>query len=165
MDNNALTIKVFDGNKDGWMRWDYPEKNFPSDVDVSVSATVDDSESSGLWEYGLGVRYYTANEKYFYYMLSITSDAQWYFLSHDAKGFNTLQQGKIKDFDPTKSNKLNVIATGNKFEFFLNNKKLGEAEDDSIKKQKSYYVILSGTADDKDSSVSVSFKNLLVLKP
>jgi hypothetical protein len=147
------------------MRWDYPEKNFSSDVDVSVSATVDESDSGGSWEYGLGVRYYTASDKYFYYLLTITSGNEWYFSSHDTNGFKTLKNGKLKDFDPSKSNKLNVIATGDNFEFFLNNKKLGEVNDDSLDKQKSYYVILMGTAGDDSSSISVTYKNLLVLKP
>lgn len=165
MEDNALTIKVFEGTKDGWMRWAGPDKLFPPDVDVSVSATVDESESSGSWEYGLGVRYYAEDDKYFYYMLTITGDAQWYFSSHNEDGFKTIKKGKLSDFDPSKSNKLNILVVDNKFELFFNNKKLADIEDDTLESQKSYYIILSGTSDDKDSSVSVSFKNLLVLKP
>jgi hypothetical protein len=164
-ENNTLTIQIFEGTKDGWLRGVIPNKVMPSDVDVSVSAVVDDGDSSGKWEYGIGVRYYSQDKTYTYYLLSLTSSDKWVFSSYDGKKSHIIEQGEIKDFDPTKSNKLNIIAVGDKFEFFLNNKKLGESQDDSLEDQSPSYVMLLGTASDEDSSITVNFKNLLVLKP
>jgi hypothetical protein len=168
--DGALTIDVNHTDTKGLIRWTTAAVDLPADVDVTVTASVDSAKTKGLWSYGIGVRYYsegtTKNNGYFY-LYEIISDGTWAVTRFNGaeKSTTIVKATDIPNFDSTRANKISLIATGDHFEFYLNNKKLGEADDNNGADVTKYKFALAASTFDDKSSVSASFTDLLIANP
>jgi hypothetical protein len=164
--NNELMVKVNPGQTNGKARFASPTFDFPEDVDVTVTAQVNDTEVQGSWYYGIGLRTYLVDQSTNVYMFLVFNSGEWGFLLLQNNSLKYIvNPTKIDGFDFTVPNKFHVIAKGNTFQFFLNNKKLGEAKDSAIKGQPAYSTALISGAMDEKSQVTARFTDLLILKP
>ncbi len=162
--DGALVIQVL--SKD-YMRWSSPRAvKFPADVDVIVTAKTINPDPSGDWSYGVGARYnFTSDGKRYLYFFEVTGTGEWDFAKFDGadKILFIVKLTKITgNFNPKAANELRMVARGSHFEFYLNGKKLGEADDDSIVGEESSIVLLASTLT-KASKVTVNFIDLMVL--
>ncbi|MEP7288529.1 MAG: hypothetical protein ABI947_22485 [Chloroflexota bacterium] len=166
--DNSLIIKTFKGTKDGILRWIGPAADLPADVDVTVTVDADEKLSVGSYSYGVGVRYYAnKNNDAYFYLFQVLNTGEWMFTRYNGADdpVVVVERTKIKSFSNKVANKINITAVGNHFEFFINNKKVGEADDDQLEVQKSYTLVLTATCFDEKSSAAATFTGLVVAIP
>jgi hypothetical protein len=140
---------------------------FPPDVDVSVNVKANNPHSSGNWTYGIGVRDHTKdNERHIYFFEIVgTGDFQFvYYNSQSNPAFRTLLKKKISGvrFDPKAENSLRFVAVGNHFEFYLNEVKIGEADDDTVEPPAESNIVLDAATLSQVSTLKVTFSNFIV---
>ena len=164
--NNALTIEV---TKKEWIRWTLPGAlvKFPNDVDVTVTVSAVNPDVSGEWSYGLGVRDFLDNKDEFVYLFRVIGTGEWVFSKLDgSNGLVTLIKAtalpKAANYKPKASNILRMTASGSHFEFYVNNTKVGEADDDSLTPPDESSIVLVAGTYSKASRIKAAFTEVVV---
>jgi hypothetical protein len=165
LDDGVFTVKINKGSDGGLLRWYRPGKSttFPADIDTSVTVTPDVKASEGTWYYGIGVRYYAQGDNYYAYFVAVTGAGKWAFARLDGDKVTTLTDLEtIKNFKVDQPHRLRLVAVGDEFTFYLDDRKLGSTTDSELKLQKNNQVILLADASDADSTIRVSFDDFVV---
>jgi hypothetical protein len=97
-------------------------------------------------------------------MFRVNGDGTWEFNKLEGSSGATaiVDPTTIKSFHAEDDNTLRVTAIGDHFEFFLNGKKLGEADDDTLEKQDSYKVFLAAGTYKGLNKLTVDFTDFIV---
>lgn len=159
--NNALSFQI---NKESWFMWTFPKTKFPADIDMTATVLNPDPDPNGMWNYGIGVRGYTTDDQDYFYMFRVSGDSTWEFDKLEGSAGNTfiIEPTPLKTFHPEDENALRITVVGDHFEFFLNGKKLGEVDDESLEKQDEYLIFLTaGTYKDSDK-LTANFTEVIV---
>jgi hypothetical protein len=161
--DGALTIKTIVAE---WIQWTFPEPTLPSDVDASVTAQAVDPDKANEWYYGIAVRGRAVGQSNGFYLLSVSGDGSWSFeVTPDADKYTTLTKGKLKDFKPDDATTLRVVAVGAHFTLYVNDLKVGVADDSSLEVLDANLVMLAGGNYTKTASQLVKFTDLKVVAP
>jgi hypothetical protein len=164
--NNALTIEV---TKKEWIRWTLPGAllKFPNDIDVTVTVSASNPDVTGEWSYGLGVRDYLDNKDEFVYMFRVVGTGEWVFTKLDGSNglvpiIKATTLPKQVNYKPKGSNTLRMTAVGSHFEFYVNDVKVGEADDDTLAPPEESSIILVAGTYSKASRIKAVFTSVVV---
>jgi hypothetical protein len=140
---------------------------FPADVDVSVNVKANNPHSSGNWTYGIGVRDHTKDNERHIYFFEIVGSGNYQFVYYNSQSnpaFRTILREKINgvQFDPKAENTLRFVAVGNHFEFYLNDVKVGEADDDTVEPPAESNIVLDAATGSQVPNLKVTFSNFVV---
>jgi hypothetical protein len=140
---------------------------FPPDVDVSVNVKANNPHSSGNWMYGIGVRDHTKDNERHIYFFEIVGDGNYQFVYYNSQSnpaFRTIRRERISgvSFDPKAENTLRFVAVGNHFEFYLNDEKIGEIDDDTVEPPAESNIVLDAATGSQVSTLKVTFSNFIV---
>jgi hypothetical protein len=134
---------------------------------VTVTATVTDADPNGDSLFGIALRGFTRSQQDFLYLYLVSSSGKWQFARiNGSNGLeNTVRLTPIKSgiFKADDANTLRVIAVGSHFQFYLNGKKVSEANDSKLKApQETYVGLIAGTYTNSEHSTT-AFTDMTVL--
>jgi hypothetical protein len=140
---------------------------FPADVDVSVNVKATNPHSSGSWTYGIGVRDHTKDNERHIYFFEILGSGNYQFVYYNSQSnpaFRVVKREKISGvtFDAKAENTLRFVAVGNHFEFYLNDVKVGEADDDTVEPPAESNIVLDAATGSQVPTLKVTFSNFIV---
>ncbi len=167
-DNSAM--KIGDGvlslalKKTGTSDWAMPDMTFPNDITAEVELATTVKPSKGDWGAALAIRSDTRDTKGSFYLFEVTGLGEWRFVTSTPDSTDVQKSGKLKDWDPTATNKLKVQVEGNSFTYWVNDQKVGVFEDDSINSDPStdrYAGLFLATSKDAPK-VTVEFSNFTI---
>jgi hypothetical protein len=94
----------------------------------------------------------------------VFGDGSWQFAVHPkAQTSTVLTDGQLSDFKPDAVTKLRIVALGSHFELYINDVKVGTADDSTLETVEANQIILLGGTADKTISQLVKFTNLAVV--
>jgi len=164
--DGALHVEI---TKESLLQWSWPRTRFPADVDVTVTVTNLEPDPAAEWSYGIGLRGFRDNDGNHFYLFETFGNGKWAFSTISGEGdlkTNTIVKlTTLKSdvgFDPEGTNTLRARIVGNHFDFYVNGKKVGEADDDSLEAQKSNLLLMVSSTSSKTPVVRATFSNLIV---
>ncbi len=165
VEDNSLIIDL---SKAQWIQWSYPRAMlFPADVDVTVTVINTDPDPAGTWTYGIGVRNYVDNGEEFMYLFEIAGTSNWLFSRlQGSEGIKVIQKATTirgVKFTSDAENELRIVAVGSHFEFYLNGKKIGEADDDTITPPDESRIVLAAANYSKTDKTVAVFTDFTVV--
>ena len=113
--------------KSGWNFWDWPSMQNVTDFTASVD--VHHTNGSKVDGYGLVMRVSGGN----FYVFEINDEGRFEFQLRYLEDYSTLLTGKTKSIQPYATNQVTVQAIGSHFTIYVNNVKIGEADDATLK--------------------------------
>jgi hypothetical protein len=163
------TIDITDGAlridtlRPSQLQWTSPAVTFPADIDVTVTAQAIKPDKNNGWDYGLGLRGRDVDTSSGFYYLDVFGDGTWQFAVHPKTQTATvITGGQLSDFKPDATTKLRIVALGSHFELYINDVKVGTADDSALDAVEANQIILMGGTTDKTPSQLVKFTNLAV---
>jgi hypothetical protein len=117
--------------------------------------------------YGIGVRDHTKDNERHIYFFEIVGDGNYQFVYYNSQSnpaFRTIRRERISgvSFDPKAENTLRFVAVGNHFEFYLNDEKIGEIDDDTVEPPAESNIVLDAATGSQVSTLKVTFSNFIV---
>ncbi|MBX3080698.1 MAG: hypothetical protein KF716_03625 [Anaerolineae bacterium] len=158
----------FSTEKEGYANWAVPDVTVPDDIDVQVTATVIDPDSSGNWNFALILRADTRDSDASFYHFGVGGDGSYEFSIRRKNPENyaeNIKSGKISGFNVNRPIKLRVLAQGDTFAFFVNGKQVDTFKDSSVSTDadtEKYLGFMVGTYSGVERN-EVEFTDLLVM--
>jgi hypothetical protein len=161
MEGGAYTVKMLKTNHSAW-----PSLGllFPEDVEVQVDFMLPNTNSAIDWGAGIGLRSSERGSAASFYAYEVSATGKWGLYFHDSNNkWKTIKYGKVGSrVDPKKANTMRIVASGNLFTLYLNNRELARITDKTIPTDGNpKYVMLFASAPD-EGTVEVAFRNFQV---
>ncbi len=143
---------------DDFVWWSIPDTGEVSDLYLAVDVQLVDGVSNA--QYGLVFR---RGENKDYYLLLVRDDGYYDFVGVLGGDWtNLISQAKAPAIEPGRVNRLEIVATGTQFTFYINGEYAGEYSDDQLTQGKPALVV--GLSKAGDTSV-VEFDNFELRAP
>ncbi|MCS6871555.1 MAG: hypothetical protein NZ571_08865 [Anaerolineae bacterium] len=161
---NAVSISV---SKEAIAVWATPALTVPEDVEIEVEARAINPDRSGNWNLGVLLRVNRRDLDGSFYHFGVAGDGTWEFSVRppDADRYvNAIEYGKLSEFNPNRPITLRVLASGNTFTFYINNRLIRQFTDDTLPStpdRERFFGLMAGTYEGV-SKHTVEFRRITV---
>jgi hypothetical protein len=161
---NAVTITV---NEPEIAIWATPALSVPSDVEIEVEARLPNPDRSGNWNLAVLLRASGRDLRGSFYHFGVAGSGSWEFSVRPPNAStyaNSIARGRLSDFNPSRPIQLRVLASGNTFTFYVNNRLVRQFTDDTLPvtaERETYFGLMAGTYEDV-SAHTVEFRKIAV---
>lgn len=161
---NALRLEV---DTEGRANWAMPALTVPENIEIEVEARPINPQSEGNWNLGVLLRANRRGLNGAFYHFGVSGGGTWEFSVRPPNAtqyVENIERGRLTDFNPTRPIQLRVLANGNTFTFYVNNRLIRQFTDNTLpstSERETYFGVMAGTYEG-NSSHTVEFRRISV---
>lgn len=145
---NAVVITVSEEGKAAWIT---PALTVPDAVEIEVEARVIAPDTSGNWNLAVLLRVSERDFEGTFYHFGVAGNGTWEFSVRPPEAtsyVDNIAYGELADFSANRPIRLRVLAEGNKFTFYVNNRLVRQFTDDTLAlspNREQFFGLMAGT--------------------